>query len=61
MIVVQLLCILCSRILTYRELLMIFFHDKHWYRSEPLFAVEEEDEDFEEQKARQKDDYWSKE
>lgn len=27
---------------------MIFFHDKHWYRSEPLFAVEEEDEDKEE-------------
>lgn len=24
---------------------MIFFHDKHWYRSEPLFAVEEEDEE----------------
>jgi hypothetical protein len=24
---------------------MIFFHDKHWYHSEPLFAVEEEDED----------------
>lgn len=23
---------------------MIFFHDKHWYRSEPLFIVEEEDE-----------------
>ena len=22
---------------------MIFFHDKHWYRSEPLFSVEEED------------------
>ncbi|KAG8217506.1 Retinoic acid induced 16-like protein-domain-containing protein [Butyriboletus roseoflavus] len=42
---VNLLCILCSRIRTYRELLMIFFHDKHWYRSEPLFAVEEEDED----------------
>ncbi|KAH6918596.1 Retinoic acid induced 16-like protein-domain-containing protein [Coprinopsis sp. MPI-PUGE-AT-0042] len=42
---VNLLCILCSRILTYRELLMIFFHDKHWYRSEPLFSVEEEDED----------------
>ncbi|KAG1756798.1 Retinoic acid induced 16-like protein-domain-containing protein [Suillus paluster] len=41
----NLLCILCSRILTYRDLLMIFFHDKHWYRSEPLFAVEEEDED----------------
>ncbi|KAF5315746.1 hypothetical protein D9611_004683 [Ephemerocybe angulata] len=45
---VNLLCILCSRILTYRELLMIFFHDKHWYRSEPLFSVEEEDEDEEE-------------
>ncbi|CAA7271711.1 unnamed protein product [Cyclocybe aegerita] len=42
---VNLLCILCSRIRTYRELLMIFFHDKHWYRSEPLFSVEEEDED----------------
>ncbi|KAJ7449797.1 Retinoic acid induced 16-like protein-domain-containing protein [Mycena latifolia] len=42
---VNLLCILCSRIRTYRELLMIFFHDKHWYRSEPLFSVEEEEED----------------
>ncbi|KAF9564673.1 hypothetical protein CPC08DRAFT_705201 [Agrocybe pediades] len=45
---VNLLCILCSRIRTYRELLMIFFHDKHWYRSEPLFSVEEEYEDEEE-------------
>ena len=43
--VVNLLCILCSRIRTFRELLMIFFHDKHWYHSEPLFSVEEEDED----------------
>ena len=45
--VVNLLCILCSRIRTYRELLIIFFHDKdrHWYRSEPLFALEEEDEE----------------
>lgn len=44
--VVNLLCILCSRIRTYRELLIIFFHDKdrRWYRSEPLFALEEEDE-----------------
>ncbi|PIL23933.1 hypothetical protein GSI_13684 [Ganoderma sinense ZZ0214-1] len=42
---VNLLCILCSRIRTYRELLMIFFHDKQWYRPEPLFAVEEEDEE----------------
>ncbi|KDQ60836.1 hypothetical protein JAAARDRAFT_563762 [Jaapia argillacea MUCL 33604] len=41
---VNLLCILCSRIRNYRELLMIFFHDKQWYRSEPLFAVEEEEE-----------------
>ncbi|KIJ69451.1 hypothetical protein HYDPIDRAFT_79689 [Hydnomerulius pinastri MD-312] len=46
---VNLLCILCSRIRTYRELLMIFFHDKHWYRSEPLFSVEEEDEDEEDE------------
>ena len=43
--VVNLLCILCSRIRTFRELLMIFFHDKHWYHSEPLFSVEEDDED----------------
>ena len=43
--VVNLLCILCSRIRTYRELLMIFFHDKQWYRPEPLFSVEEEDEE----------------
>ncbi|KAI0318939.1 Retinoic acid induced 16-like protein-domain-containing protein [Amylostereum chailletii] len=41
---VNLLCILCSRIRTFRELLMIFFHDKHWSHSGPLFAVEEEDE-----------------
>jgi hypothetical protein len=42
---VNLLCILCSRIRTHRELLMIFFHDKHWYRSEPLFSVDEGDEE----------------
>ncbi|KAI9446471.1 Retinoic acid induced 16-like protein-domain-containing protein [Lactarius indigo] len=42
---VNLLCILCSRIRTFRELLMIFFHDKHWFHSEPLFSVEEEDEE----------------
>ena len=48
-VVVNLLCILCSRIRTYRELLMIFFHDKHWYRSEPLFSVEEEGEDEDEE------------
>ena len=49
--VVNLLCILCSRIRTYRELLMIFFHDKHWYHSEPLFSVEEEEEEEEEEES----------
>ncbi|KAH9951335.1 Retinoic acid induced 16-like protein-domain-containing protein [Amylocystis lapponica] len=56
---VNLLCILCSRIRTYRELLMIFFHDRQWYRPEPLFSVEEEDEDredVEEEKAEQPQD-----
>ncbi|KAJ4000800.1 Retinoic acid induced 16-like protein-domain-containing protein [Lentinula boryana] len=46
---VNLLCILCSRIRTFRELLMIFFHDKHWYRSEPLFSLEEQDEEEDEE------------
>ncbi|KAI0798043.1 Retinoic acid induced 16-like protein-domain-containing protein [Abortiporus biennis] len=46
---VNLLCILCSRIRNYRELLMIFFHDKQWYRPEPLFSVEEEEEEEEEE------------
>ncbi|OBZ75391.1 hypothetical protein A0H81_04375 [Grifola frondosa] len=52
---VNLLCILCSRIRTYRELLMIFFHDKQWYRPEPLFSVEEEDEDEEEEDGEKPD------
>ncbi|KAI6028388.1 Retinoic acid induced 16-like protein-domain-containing protein [Pisolithus orientalis] len=38
---VNLLCILCSRIRTQRELLMIFFHDKHWYQSEPLTSEDD--------------------
>ena len=42
---VNLLCILCSRIRTYRELLLIFFHDRHWYHSEPLCSIEEEEEE----------------
>ncbi|KAH9997288.1 Retinoic acid induced 16-like protein-domain-containing protein [Russula vinacea] len=42
---VNLLCILCSRIRTFRELLMIFFHDKHGYPSDTLFSVEEEEEE----------------
>ena len=48
---VDLLCILCGRIRTYRELLMIFFHDKNWFHthlSKPLELVQEEDEDEEE-------------
>ena len=49
MAVVNLLCILCSRIRTYRDLLMIFFHDKHWYKSEPVFEIEEEEEEEEEE------------
>ncbi|KAI0054062.1 hypothetical protein FA95DRAFT_1579120 [Auriscalpium vulgare] len=53
---VNLLCILCSRIRTFRELLMIFFHDKHWFHSEPLFAVEEEDEDAEDEGEDDDDD-----
>ena len=28
---------------------MIFFHDKHWYRSEPLFSVEEDEEEDEDE------------
>lgn len=51
---VNLLCILGSRIRNYRELLMIFFHDKTWYRPEPLFSVEEEDEDEEEEGSQDK-------
>lgn len=53
---VHLLCILCSRIRTYRELLMIFFHDKHWYRSEPLFSVEEDNEEDEEDEEDEEED-----
>ncbi|KAF8201804.1 Retinoic acid induced 16-like protein-domain-containing protein [Pholiota molesta] len=55
---VNLLCILCSRIRTYRDLLMIFFHDKHWYRSEPLFSVEEEEgeEDEEDEEEDEEDE-----
>lgn len=42
-IVVDLLCILCSRIRNHRELLMIFFHDKHWYQTHLQAVVEEEE------------------
>ncbi|KAF8575555.1 hypothetical protein K439DRAFT_1419710 [Ramaria rubella] len=46
---VDLLCILCSRIRNYRELLMIFFHDKHWFQSQLQTVQEVEDEDEEEE------------
>ncbi|CAE6531559.1 unnamed protein product [Rhizoctonia solani] len=42
---VDLLCTLCSRIRTYRELLMIFFHDKHWFQSQRSHSISEEDEE----------------
>ncbi|CEL59859.1 Protein FAM160B1 OS=Homo sapiens GN=FAM160B1 PE=2 SV=1 [Rhizoctonia solani AG-1 IB] len=42
---VDLLCTLCSRIRTYRELLMIFFHDKHWFQSQKSHSFSEEDEE----------------
>ena len=35
---------------------MIFFHDKHWYRSEPLFSVEEEEEEEEEESMSTEED-----
>jgi len=46
--VVDLLCVLCSRIRTYRQLLLIFFHDKNWSQpqeSNPLEDDFDEDED----------------
>ncbi|CAE6447725.1 unnamed protein product [Rhizoctonia solani] len=42
---VDLLCTLCSRIRTYRELLMIFFHDKHWFQSQKSHSFSEDDEE----------------
>lgn len=41
-LVVDLLCILCSRIRNHRELLIIFFYDKHWYQTHLQAIVEEE-------------------
>ena len=45
--VVDLLCLLCSRIRTHRELLMIFFHDKHWFQTTEMHNVETNIEDTE--------------
>jgi hypothetical protein len=52
-LVVDLLCTLCSRIRTYRELLMIFFHDKHWFQSQnsPTSPNEADDEEAAEEEA----------
>ncbi|PVF93356.1 hypothetical protein CPB86DRAFT_777127 [Serendipita vermifera] len=46
---VDLLCVLCSRIRTYRQLLLIFFHDKNWFHSDPNESEDEEDHDSEEE------------
>ncbi|KAG9003238.1 hypothetical protein FRB93_011151 [Tulasnella sp. JGI-2019a] len=50
---VNLLCILCSRIRTYPDLLMIFFHEQNWFHPRsPLGDIdelEEEEEDPEEE------------
>ena len=45
---VDLLCVLCSRIRTYRQLLLIFFHDKNWSQLQEYSPLEDdfdEDED----------------
>ncbi|KAG8829204.1 hypothetical protein FRC17_006987 [Serendipita sp. 399] len=42
---VDLLCILCSRIRTYRQLLLIFFHDKNWFPPPPPTIEEEAEEE----------------
>ncbi|KZV93390.1 hypothetical protein EXIGLDRAFT_613050 [Exidia glandulosa HHB12029] len=50
---VDLLCIICGRIRTYRDLLMIFFHDKNWFQAQthPLPSLVEEDEEEDEEDA----------
>ncbi|KAF8605269.1 hypothetical protein BDV93DRAFT_537374 [Ceratobasidium sp. AG-I] len=45
---VDLLCTLCSRIRTYQELLMIFFHDKHWLQSQQVLHGSDDEGDEEE-------------
>jgi len=50
--VVDLLCVLCSRIRTYRQLLLIFFHDTNWAQAQESNSLEEdfdEDEDEDEE------------
>lgn len=45
---VDLLCTLCTRIRSYSDLLLIFFHDKHWYQSlvsPTIFDIDEEEEE----------------
>jgi hypothetical protein len=47
--VVDLLCVLCSRIRTYRHLLLIFFHDKNWFQPESPSKGEEDGQDEDEE------------
>lgn len=51
---VDLLCVLCSRIRTYRHLLLIFFHDKNWFQSDSFSQSEEgQSEEEEEEEAEE--------
>jgi hypothetical protein len=49
--VVDLLCVLCSRIRTYRHLLLIFFHDKNWFQPESPSREEEDSQDEDEEES----------
>jgi Retinoic acid induced 16-like protein len=54
--VVDLLCVLCSRIRTYRQLLLIFFYDKNWSQPQEPSPIEEdfdEDEDEEDEESQE--------
>lgn len=51
---VDLLCVLCSRIRTYRQLLLIFFHDKNWFPSN-LTTQDEENKDLDEDEEEEED------
>lgn len=52
----DLLCTICSRIRTYRDLLMIFFHEKRWFHTSiPLHSISEEGEDTDTEEEPRKD------
>ena len=46
---VDLLCVLCSRIRTYRQLLLIFFHDKNWAQAQEPTPLEDDFDDNEDE------------